>query len=125
MQGVVARSSGLANVLKATAKTVPSKVEALGAAVLSKPAPFFEKSPEKTHSNYALASQLPPSGFLNPRVTSGIGGEIQSNKLHVFSLRFYRIWWSDGDRIAGQTRRSEMSRGGHSSLLVIGQFCVW
>ncbi|ELT96936.1 hypothetical protein CAPTEDRAFT_224546 [Capitella teleta] len=83
MQGVAARSSGLAQVLKATARIVPSKVEPLGAAVIQESLPFIEKPASKTHSNYALASQLPPSGFLNPRVMSGIGVSCQYRLAHT------------------------------------------
>ena len=75
MQSALARTSGLAPFLSATAKTVPSKIEPLVTVMMPEKASFVEPSSPIPHSSYAMSKQLPKYGFLNPSVTSGIGGK--------------------------------------------------
>merc|ERR1711976_209330 len=79
----VARVAGLSSALTATAKTVPSKFTG-GIVILPESLPKPPTSPSQvgTHSNYALASQLPKDGFLSPKVTSGMGVPLQMRLLH-------------------------------------------
>merc|ERR1711976_380759 len=79
----VARVAGLSSALTATAKTVPSKFTG-GIVILPESLPKPPTSPSQlgTHSNYALASQLPKYGFLSPKATSGIGVPMQMRLLH-------------------------------------------
>lgn len=84
MQRTVARASGLAPYLSATAKTVPSKFEAARTIAIVKNEEFLvESTPQKNHSSYAMATRLPKMGFLFPRVTCGVGVSTQIRLSHT------------------------------------------
>ena len=84
----VARSPGIVPYLSsvsATTKTVPSaaKIENFASVVIPASQNIVEREPQKSHSNYALATQLPPGGFLGPKATWGVSVPMQVRMAHT------------------------------------------
>lgn len=83
MYSAPARASGIAHLLSASTKTIPSVTEAIVPAVVQKSDAIVFQPKEEAHRSYTLAKELPKYGFLNTRASYGVGVATQMRFAHT------------------------------------------